>query len=74
MFTNTGWLPLLLLQLALLDAGQVDDVDAYHCTAPYCAVKLVVVKGTIDPDIGPSVKLTVGVVVKPLVAHEVESV
>ena len=52
----------------------VDDVDAIHFTAPYCAVKFVAVKGTVVLDKFPRLNDAVGTCVKPVVAHCVESV
>ena len=52
----------------------VDDVDAIHFTAPYCAVKFVAVNGTVVLDKFPRLNDAVGACVKPVVAQVVESV
>src|SRR6516164_8428974 len=66
-----GKLPLLLVHRASLESGGVEDVEANHCTAPYCAVKLVDVNGTtpFSPS-GPNLKETVGDVVNPDVTSQ----
>jgi len=52
------------------EVGVVDEVDASHLTAPYCAVKVVVLNGTTLPSpSGFSVNEAVGSVVKPVVWH-----
>src|ERR1700731_289168 len=53
--------------------GVTEEVEASHCTAPYCAVKLVDANGTTEPDSGLSVKVTDGACVNPVVAQGVES-
>lgn len=55
------------LHRASPEVGVVDEVDAIHLTAPYCAVNVVVLNGTSELARGFSVKETVGAFVKPVV-------
>lgn len=51
------------------EVGIVDEVEASHLTAPYCAVKVGLVIWIVEPDRVPSVNDAVGAFVNPVVLH-----